>query len=149
MAVRLSEMYFLPFYGIGWMGLNFYDYCGFQPKITHLKHSWGSVCAGLSVQLLSIARCCIFAVCISTNILQLLNRVQFFQATKVVSSYGLYGSYVFQEDKRKTVNCSSETYFLRPLANVIPNWIHELSDTQSHRYCMYYIIHTLRLFKYK
>ena len=62
-------------------------------------------------------------VCISTNILQLLNRVQFSQATKVVSSYGLYGSYVFQEDKRKTVNCSSEKYFLRPLANVIPNWV--------------------------
>ena len=27
-------------YGVEWMGLNFYDYCGLQPKITHHKHFW-------------------------------------------------------------------------------------------------------------
>jgi hypothetical protein len=32
-------------YGVEWMGLNFYEYCGFQPKITHLKH-FGGECIG-------------------------------------------------------------------------------------------------------
>ena len=27
-------------YGVEWMGLKFYDNCGFQPKTTHPKHSW-------------------------------------------------------------------------------------------------------------
>ena len=27
-------------YGVEWMGLNFYDNRGFQPKTTHPKHSW-------------------------------------------------------------------------------------------------------------
>ena len=30
-------------YVLEWMGLNFYDYDGLQPKMTHTKHSWGSV----------------------------------------------------------------------------------------------------------
>jgi hypothetical protein len=28
-------------YVLEWMGLNFYDYDGLQPKMTHTKHSWG------------------------------------------------------------------------------------------------------------
>ena len=28
-------------YEIEWMELNLYDYCGFQPKTIHPKHSWG------------------------------------------------------------------------------------------------------------
>ena len=31
-------------YVLEWMGLNFYDYDGLQPKMTHTKHSWGSIC---------------------------------------------------------------------------------------------------------
>jgi hypothetical protein len=27
-------------YGVGWLELNFHDNHGFQPKITHPKHSW-------------------------------------------------------------------------------------------------------------